>query len=156
MTAPDITGYVDLRPYDVTDQAIVETAIAATKLNLPGWVPREGNTEVLIMEALALQIAEGIVAINRLPGAVVVRAGKEGCYVASPPSSSSSDNEGVKRWLPAYHQNPEKVVDPTGGGNGSSAAADRCGKARAQSAPVAARRRVVRHGCGGRGPRRPS
>jgi len=43
-------------------------------------------------------------------GAVVVRAGKDGCYVATRTQS---------KWLPAYHQ-PEsgKVIDPTGGGNG--------------------------------------
>ncbi|KAK0251608.1 hypothetical protein LTR91_002471 [Friedmanniomyces endolithicus] len=42
-------------------------------------------------------------------GAVVVRAGKEGCYIAS---------HRLARWLPAYHQDSRKVVDPTGGGNG--------------------------------------
>jgi sugar/nucleoside kinase (ribokinase family) len=40
---------------------------------------------------------------------VVVRAGKEGCYVAS---------RNVSKWMPAYHQlGSGKVVDPTGGGN---------------------------------------
>ncbi|KAE9975907.1 hypothetical protein BLS_002351 [Venturia inaequalis] len=43
-------------------------------------------------------------------GVVVVRCGKDGCYVASRISS---------KWLPAYHQaGTGKVVDPTGGGNG--------------------------------------
>lgn len=41
---------------------------------------------------------------------VVVRSGKDGCYIAS--------SSGVSKWLPAYHQTAEKVVDPTGGGNG--------------------------------------
>lgn len=41
-------------------------------------------------------------------GAVVVRAGKDGCFVAQ---------GGSKLWLPAYHQSAGKVVDPTGGGN---------------------------------------
>jgi Baseplate J-like protein len=68
----DLTGYVDLRLYDVSDQDIVDTAIAAAQLNLPGWIPNEANTEVIIMEALALEIAEAIVAVNRLPGAVAV------------------------------------------------------------------------------------
>lgn len=40
--------------------------------------------------------------------AVVVRSGKEGCYIATKENTA---------WLPAYHQNSEKVVDPTGGGN---------------------------------------
>ncbi|KAK7561294.1 Ribokinase-like protein [Phyllosticta paracitricarpa] len=42
-------------------------------------------------------------------GAVVVRAGKDGCYVAS---------RSIRLWLPAYHRDSSKVVDPTGGGNG--------------------------------------
>lgn len=41
-------------------------------------------------------------------GAVVVRAGKDGCYVAT---------RTAERWIPAYHQSEEKVIDPTGGGN---------------------------------------
>lgn len=67
---PDITGYVDLRIFDVSDQVIIDTAIANTRLNLPGWVPNEGNTEVILIESTALLIAEAIVAVNRLPGAV--------------------------------------------------------------------------------------
>lgn len=41
-------------------------------------------------------------------GAIVVRAGKDGCFVA---------RKGFQKWLPAYHQSAEKAVDPTGGGN---------------------------------------
>ena len=52
-------------------------------------------------------LARGIGTTN--DGAVVVRAGKEGCFVAS---------LNKRRWLPAYHQNANKVIDPTGGGNG--------------------------------------
>jgi sugar/nucleoside kinase (ribokinase family) len=40
--------------------------------------------------------------------AVVVRCGREGCYVAR-------GNEGT--WVPAYHAGAERVVDPTGAGN---------------------------------------
>ncbi|KAK4987021.1 hypothetical protein LTR50_004886 [Elasticomyces elasticus] len=43
-------------------------------------------------------------------GSVIARAGKHGCYIA--------DSHGTNQWLPAYHQSVEKVVDPTGGGNG--------------------------------------
>jgi uncharacterized phage protein gp47/JayE len=69
--SPDLSGYVELRIFDLSDQDIVAGAIAALQLNMPGWIPREGNTEILILESLALEIAEGVVAINRLPGAVV-------------------------------------------------------------------------------------
>lgn len=42
-------------------------------------------------------------------GAVVVRVGKEGCFVA---------NLNKRKWLPAHHRDGSRVVDPTGGGNG--------------------------------------
>lgn len=91
--APDLTAYVDLRLFDMDDQSIVTTAIAAAKLNLDGWVPREGNTEVLIMESLALEIAEAIVAINRVPGAVVaailLMAGVDRDFGAAPIASAT-------------------------------------------------------------------
>jgi sugar/nucleoside kinase (ribokinase family) len=42
-------------------------------------------------------------------GGVVVRSGKDGCLVM---------RKGLRMWMPAYHQSAQKVVDPTGGGNG--------------------------------------
>lgn len=42
-------------------------------------------------------------------GAVIFRCGKHGCLVVT--------SGGIMKWLPAYHQTSEKVVDPTGGGN---------------------------------------
>lgn len=66
----DLTNYVDLRVFDVSDQEIFDTGIASLKLNLPGFIPNEANMEVVLLEAFALQMAESIVAVNRLPGAV--------------------------------------------------------------------------------------
>lgn len=90
---PDMSAYVDLRIYDVPDQDIIRTAIANTQLNLPGWVPREGNTEVVVIESLALEIAEAIVAINRLPGAVLqallLLAGVDRDFGAAPVASAT-------------------------------------------------------------------
>jgi hypothetical protein len=42
-------------------------------------------------------------------GGIVVRCGKDGCVITRP---------GLRTWMPAYHQSADKVVDPTGGGNG--------------------------------------
>ncbi|KAF1912995.1 Ribokinase-like protein [Ampelomyces quisqualis] len=42
-------------------------------------------------------------------GGMIVRCGKDGCLVMSKKS---------RKWMPAYHQSAEPVVDPTGGGNG--------------------------------------
>ena len=40
--------------------------------------------------------------------AIVIRCGKHGCLLHS---------SSVTKWVPAYHQTREKVIDPTGGGN---------------------------------------
>jgi uncharacterized phage protein gp47/JayE len=69
--SPDLSAYVNLRVFDLSDQDVVEGALAALLLNLPGWIPREGNTEVLLLESFALEVSEMITAVNRLPGAVI-------------------------------------------------------------------------------------
>jgi sugar/nucleoside kinase (ribokinase family) len=55
-------------------------------------------------------VASGIGANGN--GVIVVRSGKEGCYIAR------SGGDKTSCWLPAYHTDQKKVVDPTGGGNG--------------------------------------
>lgn len=68
---PDVSGYLDLRVYDRTDQDLVDTAVAALQLLMPDWTPREASTEVLLIESMALEMAEAIAALNRLPGALL-------------------------------------------------------------------------------------
>ena len=70
MTAPDVRPYVDLTLYDRTAQQIFDTALILALTKLPGWVPREGNTEVVLLEAMAAEAEELTFQINRLPGAV--------------------------------------------------------------------------------------
>lgn len=67
----DLSAYVDLRMFDLTDQEIIAAALAQLELNLPELELREGHMETVILESIALEIAELIVALNRLPGAVV-------------------------------------------------------------------------------------
>lgn len=67
----DLGAYVDLRVFDVPSSDLISAMIAYYGIVNPGWVPREGNTEVVLMEAIALAIAENVATINRLPGAVV-------------------------------------------------------------------------------------
>lgn len=71
MASPDASPYVDLRLFDRDAQQIYEDAVANLATYLPEWVPREGHTEVLLLESMALEVAESVFAINRLPGAVV-------------------------------------------------------------------------------------
>lgn len=67
----DLGAYVDLRIFDVPSSDLISAMIAYYGIVNPGWVPKEGNTEVVLMESIALAIAENVATINRLPGAVV-------------------------------------------------------------------------------------
>lgn len=69
--SPDLGNYVDLRIFDVPSQELIDAMIAFYQIANPGWIPREASTEILLMETVALAIAENVAAINRLPGAVV-------------------------------------------------------------------------------------
>lgn len=71
MANPDITPYVDLRIYDLDPVDVFVNAKLQLQSDLPEWVPRESNVETVLLEALSLQVAENIFAVNRLPGAVV-------------------------------------------------------------------------------------
>lgn len=72
------------------------------------WGIKTSGVDKRIVEEQAKQILfHGIGPAGN--GLIVVRASKEGAYVASPFGTS---------WFPAYHTDPAKVVDPTGGGNG--------------------------------------
>lgn len=66
----DLQGYVDLTLYDRNPGSLVERALNDAVAKLPGWIPREGLTEMVLIEGLALEVAELVYAINRLPGAV--------------------------------------------------------------------------------------
>lgn len=66
----DLSGYVDLRPFDLSDQEVIAGALAQLALNVPELELREGHMEVVLLESIALEIAELIVAANRIPGAV--------------------------------------------------------------------------------------
>jgi hypothetical protein len=71
MPNPDITPYVDLSVYDEDPQSIFEQALLTLQMRIPDWTPREANTEVLLLESMALEVAEAVYAINRVPAAVV-------------------------------------------------------------------------------------
>ena len=70
MPSPDLSGYVDLSIYDKDAQSVFDIAVEVIKTALPDWIPEEGNTEVVLLEAMAQEVTETIYAINRLPGAI--------------------------------------------------------------------------------------
>jgi hypothetical protein len=71
MPSPDLQSYSSLTLYDVDPRALVDRAVTDGLVKFPGWTPREGNTELALIELLGLEVAEAVFAINRLPDAVV-------------------------------------------------------------------------------------
>ncbi|KAI9765546.1 MAG: hypothetical protein M1835_007361 [Candelina submexicana] len=75
--------------------------------------PHTGEVNQRLVEELCNELVQNGIGPQG-NGAIVVRAGKAGCYLRTIDKS---------KWFPAYHQpfsegESSKVVDPTGGGNG--------------------------------------
>ena len=70
-TAPDLSQYVDLRIYDRDPTDILQAAIADLQSRMPEWVPRDDNTEVMLLQALAVEVSDAVFAINRLPNSIM-------------------------------------------------------------------------------------
>ena len=72
MPSPDLRRYLgDLALVDLTPQDLAEAAIATLADRLPGFEPAEANTEVVLIEALAVEVAQLVYALNRVPSGVL-------------------------------------------------------------------------------------
>jgi hypothetical protein len=71
VTSPDLQGYVDLELYDTSPGVLVDRALLDAQTKLPDWQPRDGNTEVVVLEAQAVITSELGYGINRVPSAVL-------------------------------------------------------------------------------------
>src|SRR4051794_21588747 len=69
---PDLTPYNDLTLYDIQPADLVARALLDATTKVPEWQPVDGNTELVLMEALSLVVSEMVYAINRVPSAVTV------------------------------------------------------------------------------------
>ena len=62
---------VNLTLHTVNENDLVDSMIAAMQVEVPEWIPQEGATEVVLMEALALVMGQQIFALNQLPRVVL-------------------------------------------------------------------------------------
>jgi hypothetical protein len=65
--SPDYTDFVDLTIYDKDPTDIYEAAIAVLQSRIPDWTPASTNIEVMLLEALAVEVSETVFNINRIP-----------------------------------------------------------------------------------------
>lgn len=70
MPSPDVEEYLGLELVVVDETDLLNTALDNLELTFPDWEPREGNTEVALLEQIATVAAEFGYAINRLPDGI--------------------------------------------------------------------------------------
>lgn len=69
--SPDYTQFIDLSVYDKDITDIVEAAQTTLQSRIPDWVPSATNIEVMLLEAMAIEVAEAVFSINRIPTTLV-------------------------------------------------------------------------------------
>lgn len=93
-----------------------------------GLDPETGKINTAAVERSCEQLLASMPSQNYT---LVIRAGEKGCYIArnggrkrrphgtkiATDSHKMEVDPGVETWIPAYHTDAAKVVDPTGGGN---------------------------------------
>lgn len=70
MPSPDARPYVDLTLYDLDPQSLYLDALERVQQAVPEWQPREGQIELVLLQALAYEVAETVASINRLPNSM--------------------------------------------------------------------------------------
>ena len=71
MTSPDYKQIIDLSLYDKNPSDIADTAQALLRSRIPDWSPASTNVEVMLIEAMALEVSETIFSLNRLPQTMI-------------------------------------------------------------------------------------
>lgn len=71
MPSPDVREFVDLTLYDLESQSVYLSALDYIRVAMPEFRPVEGSIETVLMQAVAVEVAEIVRSINRLPGGVV-------------------------------------------------------------------------------------
>jgi len=70
-TSPDYAQVVDLVIYDKDATDFVNTARTMLQSRIPQWVPQSTNQEMLVIEAVALEMQEAVFSLNRLPSTML-------------------------------------------------------------------------------------
>lgn len=71
MTSPDLAALADLTLYDRTAFDLVDVALRNAEAKVPEWQPRDGNIEMVLLEAMGFQVAELAHSVNRVPAAAL-------------------------------------------------------------------------------------
>ena len=96
----EVNGYIEL-PVTTDPTTLQENALAAIAAELPGWVPREGHIEVLLLEQFAAMVAESATVAAQVPEAIFSYFGAligitpiQGAYATAQSTWTMADNKG--------------------------------------------------------------
>ena len=64
-----MADYIDI-PIVADTDVIIQQALTTIQENIPGWVPREGNLEVLLVEQFAAMAAEAATVASQVPSSI--------------------------------------------------------------------------------------
>lgn len=95
MPSPDLTPYIDLTFADDRAQAIFESARDLMTARIPGYTPRETDIEMILAEALALEVENSIYRLNFLPSAIfesLLKVFGIERFLGTPPTTTISFN----------------------------------------------------------------
>ena len=65
--SPDYVPFIDLTLHDKSPSDILAAGVATLRARRTDWVPEPTNVEYALMEAMAVEIAETLFTLNRLP-----------------------------------------------------------------------------------------
>ena len=69
--SPDMTPAVQLALHPIGELDMVDAAVTSLQRRIPEWSPREGDTEIVLIEALAIIAGQNAYALNQLPAVVL-------------------------------------------------------------------------------------
>lgn len=64
---PDYTEFIDLTLFDKSPEDILAAAQNTLQSRVPEWEPDPTNMESMLMESMAVEVAEAVFSLNRLP-----------------------------------------------------------------------------------------
>ena len=70
---PDYTPYVDLTLYDKSPTDILAAGVSTLQARMADWQPTATNVEMMLLEAIAIEVGETLFTLNRLPSNLLRR-----------------------------------------------------------------------------------
>ena len=92
-SSPDYVPFIDLALHDKSPSDVLAAGVATLRARRTDWVPEPTNVEYALMEAMAVEIAETLFTLNRLPRTMMMILLERFGVVRDPGATPSVDVE---------------------------------------------------------------